>query len=719
MLVFEDLHWADDDLLDFVDELADWIDGVPLLVVATARPELLERRPGWGGGKRNAQTLSLAPLADDDTARLLSALLDRLVLPAEAQQAAARPRRRQPALRGAVRAHVRGARRCLGATFPRPCRESSPARLDSLPPEEKRLLLDAAVLGKTFWVGALESIGGADGGARDRLHALQRKEFVRRERRSSVAGETEFAFTHLLVRDVAYAQIPRAERAEKHLRRGAVDRVARATAPRISPSRSRTTTLAALELTRASGGDTAALVEPAARALLRRGRARRLALRVRPGGAVRREGARARRAGKHRVLRARSSGSPRPSTNLGSGRGRRRAAAAAECVPRARRRRGGGGGGDARIAQRLAQGSRRRRRGGRGPRDGPRPRRAHLAGRRRRFWSTAPGCSCCAASFARLSTLGREGLALAEELGITRLEVAALVNVGTALTGLGTGGIAELERAVELGRGGVAPREVQRAYNNLAEDAFSNGRAREAARLYEEAMAEVERYGIHVGVLWLLPQQAEAALAVGDWELAEERLARYASLIAGAEGHYHESQMFLLQAVMASARGDLSTALACGERSVEHARVVKDAQSLGPALAGYARILVEAGRDREAGVLVDEVLALTDPDGAALYFRWVIDMGWLVHDLGRPEKPSNTPRAPVWNDSAQAIARGDFAEAAELLGRTELALEEAYARLRGGRAARVTGPSHGGADAPDACAGLLPLRRRERLRAPR
>src|SRR5579864_448911 len=85
VLVFEDLHWADDALLDFVDHLAEWASGVPMLVVATARPELLERRPGWGGGKRNATTISLAPLAGDDTARLVAALLERSVLPAETQ----------------------------------------------------------------------------------------------------------------------------------------------------------------------------------------------------------------------------------------------------------------------------------------------------------------------------------------------------------------------------------------------------------------------------------------------------------------------------------------------------------------------------------------------------------------------------------------------------------------------------------------------------------
>src|SRR5256714_10004690 len=90
------------------------------------------------------------------------------------------------------------------------------ARLDALPPDEKAVLQDAAVLGKVFWPGALLAIGGS--GPEALLHSLERKEFVRRERRSSVGGETEYAFRHMLVRDVAYGQIPRAERAQKHRR---------------------------------------------------------------------------------------------------------------------------------------------------------------------------------------------------------------------------------------------------------------------------------------------------------------------------------------------------------------------------------------------------------------------------------------------------------------------------------------------------------------------
>ena len=87
VLVLEDLHWADEGLLDFVDELVDWLSGVPLLVVCSARPELLERRPGWGGGKLNASTFGLSPLSQEQTAVLISHVLERTLLPAEIQQA--------------------------------------------------------------------------------------------------------------------------------------------------------------------------------------------------------------------------------------------------------------------------------------------------------------------------------------------------------------------------------------------------------------------------------------------------------------------------------------------------------------------------------------------------------------------------------------------------------------------------------------------------------
>jgi class 3 adenylate cyclase len=220
VLVFEDLHWADDVLLDFVDHLVDWVSEAPLLVIGTARPELLERRPGWGGGKSNAATVSLAPLSEEETARLFAALLGQTVMPAELQAPLLARAGGNPlyAEEYARMVSERGTVPADGA-LPETVQGIVAARLDALSPEDKALIQDAAVLGKVFWSGALAAMsGGQRWTVEENLHRLERKEFVRRERRSSVATETEYAFRHVLVRDVAYGQVPRAERAEKHRR---------------------------------------------------------------------------------------------------------------------------------------------------------------------------------------------------------------------------------------------------------------------------------------------------------------------------------------------------------------------------------------------------------------------------------------------------------------------------------------------------------------------
>ncbi len=211
MLVFEDLHWADDALLDFVAHLLDWASGVPLLVLATARPELLARRSDWGGGKVNSSTILLSPLSEAETQTLLRGLLGRSVLQAEAEhtlleRAGGNPLYAEEFVRMLT---DRGDRVAL----PESVQGIIAARLDSLPGEEKELLQQAAVMGRVFWLGAL---GSERWRLEERLHSLERKEFVRRERRSSVAGEAEYAFSHALVRDVAYEQIPRSRRADKH-----------------------------------------------------------------------------------------------------------------------------------------------------------------------------------------------------------------------------------------------------------------------------------------------------------------------------------------------------------------------------------------------------------------------------------------------------------------------------------------------------------------------
>jgi class 3 adenylate cyclase/tetratricopeptide (TPR) repeat protein len=224
--VFEDLHWADVAMLEFVEHLVDWSTGVPLLVVCTARPELYERERSWGGGKRNSTTISLSPLTGEETARLLSALFGQAVLPAETQaalleHAGGNPLYAEEFVRMLTDRGVLTPQGRLvqdgEIRVPETVQALIAARLDTLTPERKSLLHDAAVVGKVFWAGALASIGGVEETAvKESLHELARKELVRPARTASVQGDDEFSFWHLLVRDVAYQQIPRAVRAKKH-----------------------------------------------------------------------------------------------------------------------------------------------------------------------------------------------------------------------------------------------------------------------------------------------------------------------------------------------------------------------------------------------------------------------------------------------------------------------------------------------------------------------
>jgi class 3 adenylate cyclase len=217
VVVVEDLHWADATLLEFLEHLVEWSAAVALLVLCTARPELHEVHPAWSGGKRNATTISLSPLSSDDTARLLAALLEKTVLPAETQRellerAGGNPLYAEQFVR-MLRERPEGAETAVPETV----QALIAARLDTLGSERKALLQDAAVIGKVFWSGAVAAVGGADErSVRNGLHELVRRELVRPSRLSSVEGHAELSFGHALVRDVAYAQIPRAARASKH-----------------------------------------------------------------------------------------------------------------------------------------------------------------------------------------------------------------------------------------------------------------------------------------------------------------------------------------------------------------------------------------------------------------------------------------------------------------------------------------------------------------------
>ena len=230
VLVFEDLHWADEALLAFLEHLADRAESVQLIVIGTARPELFERHPDYTNGLRNATRVNLGPLSEAETARLVSALLETTVIPVELQQpildrAGGNPlyaeefirllRDKELLVRKGTSWELR-----VGAEVPFPDSVQAliAARLDMLSADTKSMLADAAVIGKVFWAGAIAQMGERDPTAvSDTLRELSRKELVHLARRSSIEGEAEYAFWHILARDVAYGQLPRASRASRHV----------------------------------------------------------------------------------------------------------------------------------------------------------------------------------------------------------------------------------------------------------------------------------------------------------------------------------------------------------------------------------------------------------------------------------------------------------------------------------------------------------------------
>jgi class 3 adenylate cyclase/tetratricopeptide (TPR) repeat protein len=232
VLVFDDIHWGEPTFLDLVEHIADWSRGSPILLLCMARSDLLDVRPGWGGGKLNAATVSLEPLSGEQSAALIANLLGSTELPTQVvvrivETAEGNPLFVEETLAmlvddGLV---VREDGRWVAAgdlsslTVPPSIQALLASRLDRLTPEERTALEAAAVVGKAFFVGAVQDLVSED--ARPRvpgdIMALVRKELIRPER-TTLPGEDAFRFRHLLIRDAAYEAIPKAQRAELHER---------------------------------------------------------------------------------------------------------------------------------------------------------------------------------------------------------------------------------------------------------------------------------------------------------------------------------------------------------------------------------------------------------------------------------------------------------------------------------------------------------------------
>ena len=683
VLAFEDLHWADENLLDFIDHLVEWATGVPILVVCTARPELLNRRPGWGGGKSNALTISLSPLSDDETARLLVELLERSVLPAETQAQLLAQAGGNPLYAEEYARMLRERGRV--EELPETVQGLIAARLDLLEPDQKRIVQNAAVLGKTFWAGALSSLLELERGlVEERLHALERKEFVRRERSSSLAGDAEYTFRHLLVRDVAYGQLPRAERAEKHQRSAEwFERLGR---PEDYSEMLAYHYLQALEIGAAAGLDTEAFAGPAQASLSDAGdrafalNAYDAAIRYYRAATELLSADDARRGRLLLRLGRASFLSGEPAVELFEA--ANEALLAAQDIE-------GAADAETRLAEHfwLAGHSE--------------PALAHLQRAREMVEPLPPSpvkahATALASRLQMLANaneeairLGREAIAMAEELGLDEVRAAALNNVGSARAALGDEeGLEDMAASARLAEAANVGFELARAKGNLAANLWVRGRLEEAFGSWNSATEVTVRFGQLTFGRWMRAVVIPCLYILGEWDKAFPAAEAFIGEVEAGHPHYLAAEGYVIRGLIRLARGEAGAAVADGEEALRLAARAADPQQVIPTQANVAHIYSELGDKQRAASLVDELLSdLKGPGSVGFAASSMHVCSWTVAALGRgPELAAVLEGLEVpWTQAALAFAAGDPIAAAEICAEIGARTEEAYARLAAAR----------------------------------
>ncbi len=661
VMIFEDLHWAGDELLDFVDELPDWVEDVPLLVLCTARPELLDRRSGWGGGKRNAFTISLSPLDADDTARLIAALLDRSVLPAETQaelllRAGGNPLYAEQFVR------MLSERGEVAGDVPENVQGIIAARLDSLADDQKCLLQDAAVVGKVFWTASLAAVNGSEPATvEQRLRPLARKEFVRRERRTSVEGESEYAFNHVLVRDVAYGQIPRSERADKHRRAaewieslGRADDQAELLAHHY---------LSALELVQASGAEATDLAARA-RTALRAAGTRALALSSYAAAA---------RSFEVAAGLAAEPDPDRPRALLRHGLALHALLDPQrfELLEEARSELVSVGDTDGAAEADLALAEGWWWAGERGRCTACLERAAELV----RQGKASTTSASVLAQIARFHSLfgedeaaierGSESLRLAEKFGRDDLRAKNLITLGTARFHRQDpdlqAALADVRAGIELAAAGGDFTQLSRGYVNLGSLLMQSGELLEAEAALLEATRLAQRRGHVPGMRFTEGNMIDVDLTLGRWQAAERRANAF--LEASEEGsHYMDGIALMSRSVIRLARDESDIALEDADLAVTTGRRLKDPQALVPALAIGAMVFAELGAKDRARALLDElqpgpfIASLPAAFFAASRLQLAEEFRARVREFRRGTR---------WDQAADAVLDGRWADAAD------------------------------------------------------
>jgi class 3 adenylate cyclase/tetratricopeptide (TPR) repeat protein len=662
VLVFEDIQWADDGLLDFIDHLAYWVRDVPMLILCTARLELLERRPAWGGGKVNAATVQLAPLSDKQTAALMSAL------GADAQGELIERCGGNP-LYAEQFARMLG-ERGEGA-LPQTVQGIIAARLDALAPDEKALLQNAAVIGKVFW-------GGALGATEQQLHVLRQKEFVQRARRSSVEGETEYAFKHVLVRDVAYGQIPRADRAEKHLRAaewieslGRIEDHSEMVAHHY---------VNALELSRAAGHSLEDVTGRTVRALREAGER---ALSLNALGQAENYLRQARSLAPDdaelllnygRVLYLQDEQGEPQLTEARKHLPADQAAEATLLLADIAWKQGRHEDVETYLdeARSLVE-------------DLPASRdQAALLTERARYEMLA----------GRLDValeLGVEALALAEQLGRDDLRVRALNTVGVARQEIGdAAGEDDLREAIELASRLNLVNELVRAWNNLAAVHGLRGDLPQAIAGEAETTRLARHFGLQGSVRFIEDGPAIGnRFHAGDWDDSFTRAEKVVAQIEQGVATYSGGTAYGYRGLIRLARDDAEGATADAEHVVEHARRAGDAQAVNPDLASAACIFTSVGNRQRADETVTEALETLRPlRHLGFGAMEAQSLAWAALALGREAEVigvlEREALGSVWQRAALAVAARDFHAAAEIMAGGGCKADTAFFRLQSG-----------------------------------
>src|SRR5918995_1952331 len=215
ILVFEDVHWAEEPLLELIEHLAERVKDAPLMILCLARPELLDIRPSWGGGRLRAAATELEPLAPDESEELLDALLaDRQLSTSERKTLLEKTEGNPLFVEETTRMLLEGG--TSTKRIPDTLQAIIAARIDRLRRNEKRLLQRAAVVGRIFWGGAVEHLMPELEDLEPVFDDLLLRDFITRESRTSITGERAYRFKHVLIRDVAYAGLAKGARADLH-----------------------------------------------------------------------------------------------------------------------------------------------------------------------------------------------------------------------------------------------------------------------------------------------------------------------------------------------------------------------------------------------------------------------------------------------------------------------------------------------------------------------